>query len=118
MGRVEEVETTALSHSKFLLMYAAASDSVQEEIRTSYDHCGDVHELTSLPLTVSTIRLWTSIEEHHTIPVVPKREYAQAYAAASDRLKVVVSECRSFTAVREPLLMTRLCSRLDAGNRL
>ncbi|KZV66019.1 hypothetical protein PENSPDRAFT_689371 [Peniophora sp. CONT] len=71
-GRVEEVETTALLHSEFMSMYSAASESVQEEILT-------------------TIRLWTSIEEHHIIPAVPRHECAQAYAAASDRLKVVVS---------------------------
>lgn len=117
-GRVEEVETTALSQHKFMLMYTAASESVQEEIRTSHDHCVNVHELTSLSFTVTTIRLWTTIEEHNSIPVVPGHESAQAYAAASDQLKVVVSECQSFTTIPEPPLMIRLCSRLDAGDRV
>lgn len=43
-------------------------------------------------ISVDTLELWTLFEDHREIGPVPKSEAAQIYAAASDSLKVVVSE--------------------------
>ncbi|KZV66023.1 hypothetical protein PENSPDRAFT_655273 [Peniophora sp. CONT] len=71
-GRVEEVETSVLSHADFARLYNDASKSVREAVAATFDS-------------------WTLFEDHELISAVSQDGAAQAYTVASDSLKVVVS---------------------------
>lgn len=114
-GRMQEVETSALSQEDFVRHYDEATEPVREAVGQYDGEWFYPDELTILCLAVETFEAWTLLEEGRVIPPVPKTEAAQAYAAASQTLKVVTSV---YLLIHSTDRLTDYFVRLDACNRL
>ncbi|VDB91276.1 unnamed protein product [Peniophora sp. CBMAI 1063] len=71
-GRMEEAETTALSTENFVREFNSAVEVVRAAVLKTFDD-------------------WAFYEEHREISPVPEANVAQAYIAACDELRIVVS---------------------------